>query len=150
MITKLLNEHETATTARGREIEAEIVAILQANKGKLQSIISALESVNEIVECTYATDEETGERIDEPGEHSAADIVEMLCGAEISFSEGYNTAVELFAPPERTFVVEDWTGKRVSEQSFTSEADAAAWADEQFPDDESRGEVYIQEITDEE
>lgn len=45
-------------------------------------LLEALRSVARIIENTYGHDEETGERIDEPGDYSAADIVEQLCGIE--------------------------------------------------------------------
>lgn len=42
---------------------------------------TALTTLMEIIELTYAHDE-AGSRIDEEGDHSASDIVDMLCGIE--------------------------------------------------------------------
>jgi hypothetical protein len=46
----------------------------------------ALVAVRDVIECTYAHNEQ-GQRLDEPSEHSAADIVEMLCNIEFLVSE---------------------------------------------------------------
>lgn len=48
--------------------------------------LAALKSVAEIIENTYAHDDD-GERIDDAGEYSAADIVEQVCNAENEVSE---------------------------------------------------------------
>lgn len=48
----------------------------------LNEVLLALVSVADVIEATYGHDDE-GERIpNEPGDASAADIVEMLCGTE--------------------------------------------------------------------
>ena len=42
------------------------------------------------------------------------------------------------------FHIEDWAGNRkFPNRSFTSTGDAHAFLDEQFPDDEDRGEFYV-------
>lgn len=45
-------------------------------------LCAAVTGTQAIIDNTYAYDEETGERLDESGKHSAADIVEQLCNLE--------------------------------------------------------------------
>ncbi len=47
---------------------------------------TVLQSVMDIIEQTYAHDEITGERLDEPGSASGADVIEMLCNLESKIS----------------------------------------------------------------
>ena len=66
-------------------------AILESEEfGKIRK---ALESAQDVVDATFAHDED-GERIDEQGEHSAADIVQMLCNLEPVLEE----AIEVIEP----------------------------------------------------
>jgi hypothetical protein len=83
-------------TAEQDTICRSVVDILRDNTDGLDAIISALDSVSNIIECTYDHDSETGERIDEPGEYSGADIVEMICNIEIEVCEAFEAAVGLF------------------------------------------------------
>lgn len=52
----------------------------------LRIIRRALLAANEVIENTYGHDDD-GERVDEPGEDSAADIVEQLANIEYSIDE---------------------------------------------------------------
>lgn len=95
--------YDAATVEQQDEFIAEqdticrsIVDILRDNTDGLDAIISALDSVSNIIECTYDHDSETGERIDEPGEYSGADIVEMICNIEIEVSEAFEAAIGMF------------------------------------------------------
>ena len=45
------------------------------------TIEQALQTVADLIEATYAHDA-AGNRLDEPGDMSGADVVEALCGAE--------------------------------------------------------------------
>ena len=55
----------------------------------LNDVLLALVSVADVIEATYGHDED-GERIpNEPGDASAADIVEMLCNVEGAVSDGW-------------------------------------------------------------
>ncbi len=73
-----------------------VVDILRDNSDRLDAIISSLDCVNKIIECTYDHDSETGERLDEPGEHSAADIVAMICDIETEVWDASRFAVGFF------------------------------------------------------
>jgi hypothetical protein len=89
-------EEQDDLTAEQDTICRNVVDILRDNTDQLDEIISALNSVSNIIECTYDHDSETGERLDEPGEHSGADIVEMICNIEIKVSKASEAAVGLF------------------------------------------------------
>ncbi len=62
----------------------------------LDPIISALNSVSNIIECTFDHDSETNERVDEPGEYSGAGIVEMFSNIELQNDDATEAAVGLF------------------------------------------------------
>ena len=90
------DEEQEDLTAEQDTICRSVVNILRDNKDRLDAIISALDSVNRIIECTYDHDSETGERLDEPGEHSAADIVAMICNIETEVCDASRFAVGFF------------------------------------------------------
>lgn len=89
-------EEQDDLTAEQDTICRSVVDILRDNTDRLDTIISALHSVNRIIECTYDHDCETGERLDEPGEHSAADIVEMICNIETEVCDASRFAAGFF------------------------------------------------------
>lgn len=60
----------------------------------MKTILNALRNVESIIEQTYDHDED-GERLDEAGLASAADIVEMLCGIEGVIDDAIKEAEEL-------------------------------------------------------
>ena len=70
--------------------------IFSATIQTLDSISSATASVNRIIECTYDDDSETGERLDEPGDLSAADIMAMICNVETEVCDVFRFAVGFF------------------------------------------------------
>jgi hypothetical protein len=72
------------------EIVEAVFAIVRDNLGGLETVRKALERIDQIIEFTYAHDDD-GERIeDESSEHSAADIVEMLTDTENVVSDALN------------------------------------------------------------
>jgi hypothetical protein len=89
-------EEQDDLTAEQDTICRSVVDILRDNTDRLDAIISALDSVNRIIECTYDHDSETGVRLDEPGEHSAPDIVEMICNIETEVCDASRFAVGFF------------------------------------------------------
>lgn len=98
--------YDGQTVERQDELAAEqdticrsILDALRDNTDGLDSIISALTAVGNVIECTYDHDNETGERIDEQGEHSAADIVEMLSNIELEVEDAMQAAEYLFRIP---------------------------------------------------
>ena len=70
-----------------------VVDILRGNSDRLDAIMSALDSVNRVMECTDDHDSETGERLDEPGDLSAADIMAMICNVETEVCDSSRFAV---------------------------------------------------------
>lgn len=98
--------YDSATVERQEELTAEqdticrsVVDALREHSDGLDSIISALTAVGKVIECTYDHDSETGERIDEPGEHSGADIVNMLSEIELDVEDAMQAAEFLFVLP---------------------------------------------------
>jgi len=89
-------EEQDDLTAEQDAICRSVVEILRDNTDRLDAIISALDSVNRIIECTYGHDSETEERFDEPGEHSAADVVAMICNIETEVCDASRFAVGFF------------------------------------------------------
>ncbi len=89
-------EEQDDLTAEQDTICRSVVDILRDNTDRLDSIISALSSVSRIIECTYDHDSETGERLDEAGEYSGADIVEMICNIETEVCDASRFAVGFF------------------------------------------------------
>ena len=72
------------------EIVEAVFAIVRDNLDGLETVRKAIARIDQIIECTYAHDDD-GERIeDEPPEHSAADIVDMLSDAENVFADALN------------------------------------------------------------
>lgn len=89
-------EEQEDLTAEQDAICRSVVDILRDNTDRLDSIISALSSVSRIIEDTYDHDSETGERLDEPGKYSGADIVEMICNIETEVCDASRFAVGFF------------------------------------------------------
>ena len=89
-------EEQDDLTAEQDAICRSVVDIFRDNTDRLDAIISALGSVNRIIKCTYNHDSEIGERLDEPGEHSAADIVAMICDIETEVCDASRFAVGFF------------------------------------------------------
>jgi hypothetical protein len=72
------------------EIVEAVFAIVRDNIDGLETVRKAIARIDQIIECTYAHDDD-GERIDdESSDHSAADIVEMLTDAENVVADAWN------------------------------------------------------------
>ena len=93
-------EEQDDMTAEQDTICRTVVEILRENTDRLDSVISALSSVRRIIECTYDHDGETDERLDEPGEYSGADIVEMICNIETEVCDASQFAFGFFGDEE--------------------------------------------------
>lgn len=89
------DQSEDSINKEQDQIVDEVFAIIRDNTKGLAAIRAALAQVSDVIECTYGhEDDEDGEsqRLDdEPGEDSAADIVEKLCNVELAVTE----AIEL-------------------------------------------------------